>query len=472
MTGRLLVLDVVGLTPRLLAQMPNLGTVADRGFQAELGAVLPAVTCTAQATFLTGTLPREHGIVGNGWYFRDLGEPLFWRQHNALVAGDKLWDVARRSRPGFSVANVCWWYAMGAQTETLVTPRPIYYADGRKAADCYTRPPALHDELLAELGPFPLFNYWGPAAGIASSAWIAKATQLLLHRYPADLTLAYLPHLDYDLQRYGPYSPAAEAAAHDLDDVLGPLLAAARSLDLTVVALSEYGMAEVSRPVDINRALRRAGLLEVYVQDGMEYLDPWVSPAFAVADHQVAHVYVREPAQVAQVAALIGELAGVAAVLDEAGKHAAGLDHPRAGELVILADSDSWFTYYYWLDDARAPDFARTVDIHRKPGYDPAELFRDPADRTVKIRALSALARKRLGLRYTMSVVPLDPAPVRGSHGRLPGDRMDGPVLVCSDPALRRDRIEATEVRDLLLALVGCPVAPRAGAHRAPATSG
>src|ERR687891_659739 len=88
-------------------------------------------------------------IVGNGWYFRELGDVLLWRQHNGLVAGDKLWDAARRAHPGYTVANICWWYAMGADTDITITPRPIYYADGRKEPDCYTRPPALHDELTA-----------------------------------------------------------------------------------------------------------------------------------------------------------------------------------------------------------------------------------------------------------------------------------------------------------------------------------
>jgi predicted AlkP superfamily pyrophosphatase or phosphodiesterase len=197
----------VGLTPRLLRHAPNLSRVADEGFAAPLDTVFPAVTCTVQSTFTTGLGPAEHGIVGNGWYFRDLGEVLFWRQHNGLVAGDKVWDAARRARPGFTTANVCWWYAMGAATDLAVTPRPIYRADGRKDPDCYTDPPELHDELTAQLGPFPLFTYWGPAAGIASSRWLAEAAVGVQRRHQPDLTLLYLPHLDYDLQRFGPHGP-------------------------------------------------------------------------------------------------------------------------------------------------------------------------------------------------------------------------------------------------------------------------
>lgn len=453
--GQLVVVDVVGLTPRLLTHMPNLQRVAADGFQAGLDTILPAVTCSVQSTLLTGTLPREHGIVGNGWYFRELGEVFLWRQHNALVGGEKLWDTVRRERPEWTVANVCWWYAMGAATDLVVTPRPIYHADGRKSPDCYTRPPALHDELTSALGEFPLFTYWGPTAGITSSQWIVGAARRILARPAPDCLLVYMPHLDYDLQRFGPDAPEAEQAARDVDATLGPLLADIRSLGATVVILSEYGITPVRRPIDVNRALRRAGLLEVYVQDGGELLDPWTSRAFAVADHQIAHVYVRDPADLSRVRAVLADLPGVDLVLDAEGKAAHGLDHPRSGELVAIAEPDSWFTYYYWLTDDRAPDFARTVEIHRKPGYDPAELFFDPADRMAKARAGLALARKKLGLRYSMQVVPLDPSCVRGSHGRLPDDPADGPVLLCSDPEFGRDRFAATEVKDLLLGLSG-----------------
>ncbi|WP_238547380.1 alkaline phosphatase family protein [Actinoplanes friuliensis] len=438
--------------------MPRLARLAGTGFRATLGTVLPAVTCSVQSTILTGALPAEHGIVGNGWYFRDLGEVLLWRQSNALVGGDKLWHAARRQQPGYTVANVCWWYAMGADVNWTVTPRPVYHADGRKDPDCYTDPPELHDELTAKLGTFPLFSYWGANAGLPSSAWIVKAAEQIMADHQPDLTLVYVPHLDYDLQRYGPSAPQAAAAAAELDVTLGPLLDAAAARDATVVVLSEYGITDVSQPVDINRLLRSEGLLNVYTQAGMEYLDPWTSRAFAVADHQIAHVYVRDPADLEAVTKLCEGLPGVAEVLDATAQHEYGLDHERSGDLVLVAEPYAWFTYYYWLDDAKAPDFARLVEIHRKPGYDPAELFFDPAGPgAAKGRAGVALLRKKLGMRYMMSVVGLDAGAraVRGSHGRLPSDERDAPVLICSDPAFARDRVEATDVKDLLLRLAG-----------------
>ncbi|MEE6283277.1 alkaline phosphatase family protein [Georgenia sunbinii] len=454
--SKLLVLDVVGLTPRLLEHMPRLRRVATAGYEATLETVLPAVTCAAQSTFLTGLTPTDHGIVGNGWLFRDTAEVLLWRQNNGLVEGEKIWETIRRSKPDYTVANICWWYAMGAKVDTTVTPRPAYYADGRKEPDCWTWPPTLRDELVAELGPFPLFTFWGPNASIASSKWIIGATRRLMPLH--DLTLSYVPHLDYDLQRFGPSGPEAIRAAREVDDALAPLLDDAEALGATVVVLSEYGITDVSRAVDVNRALRRAGLLHVHHNETGELLDTWTSPAFAVADHQVAHVYVREEEDIPKVRDLLAALPGVAQVLDAEGKREAGLDHPRSGELVLVAEPDSWFTYYYWLDDKNAPDFAKLVEIHKKPGYDPVELFMDPEDKWVKLRAGKALLRKKLGMRYMMDVVPLDPSPLRGSHGRLPDTPADGPVLLCSDPATARDRVAATEVRDLLLELAGVPV--------------
>jgi predicted AlkP superfamily pyrophosphatase or phosphodiesterase len=452
----LVVVDVVGLTPKLLRHMPNLSSLATSGWQAPLGTVLPAVTCSVQSTFLTGKMPNEHGIVGNGWYFRELGEVFLWRQHNRLVRGEKLWETARAANPDFQAANVCWWYAMGATTDITVTPRPIYHADGRKSPDAYVRPPALHDELVGALGEFPLFQYWGPTASLASSEWIIGASRKILREHHPDLLLAYVPHLDYDLQRFGPDAPESIRAAREVDEALKPLLDDARNADATVVALSEYGITSVRRPVDVNRLFRREGLLEVYTQDGMEYLDPWVSRAFAVADHQVAHVYVNDPADLPRVSTMLRELSGVDEVLDREAQARYGLDHDRAGDLVVVADPDAWFTYYYWLDDDRAPDFARGVEIHRKPGYDPAELFFNPADKLAKAKAGLNLVRKKVGLRYSMQVVPLDPSYVRGSHGRLPASSDDGPVLLCSSSVGEPSgALAATDVHGLLLELQG-----------------
>ncbi|MCX4399740.1 MULTISPECIES: nucleotide pyrophosphatase/phosphodiesterase family protein [unclassified Streptomyces] len=456
MTGRqVAVLCTVGLTPRLLGEMPHVAAIGQEGFTARLDTVFPAVTATVQATLTTGLLPRDHGAVANGWYHRDHGEVMMWRQHNALVGGEKVWQAARKQDPDHTTAYLCWWWAMGADVDTVLTPRPVYHYDGRKSPDCYTKPAGLRDELTARQGEFPLFNYWGPTASIASTRWIAGAARHVVDTRRPDLSFIYVPHLDYDLQRYGPDSPQAVRAAREADAALAPLLDDLRDRGTTVVALSEYGISPVSRPVDINRALRREGLLSVYSQRGMEYLDPCTSRAFAVADHQAAHVYVADPADIPRVRDVLKHTEGVDEIWDRTEQATYGIDHPNAGELVAVAEPDAWFTYYYWLDDTRAPDFARGVEIHRKPGYDPAELFFDPADKAVKAKAALTLLRKKAGMRAPLTVVPLDPTHVKGSHGRLPQDHRDGPLLLCSDPGQERDRYHATEVKDLLLRLNG-----------------
>jgi predicted AlkP superfamily pyrophosphatase or phosphodiesterase len=454
----LLVLNVVGLTPGLLRHTPRLAALGRAGFTAPLGTVLPAVTCSAQATMLTGKLPREHGIVANGWYDRDLAEVMFWKQSNRLVGceHEKLWHAGkRRFGDGFTTAKMFWWFNMYAAVDAAVTPRPVYPADGRKLPSIYTQPAELKPELQGPLGKFPLFEFWGPKAGIRSSEWIAAATERVMTMKRPTVTLCYLPHLDYDLQRFGPGSPEAVRACEEIDRVAGALAEQAANTGHTVVVLSEYGITPVRDGVHLNRALRRAGLLAIQEVDlGWELLDAGASEAFAVADHQVAHVYVKNPARFDEVRAVLMATEGVADVLGRDQLAEAGLDHPRAGDLVAVAAPDRWFTYYYWLDDAKMPDFARTVDIHRKPGYDPVELFLDPTIVLPKLKIAMALAKKSLGFRTLMKFIGTDASIVRGSHGRLPARPDDGPVFLCTDGTLSRDALAMHDIRDVLLDLV------------------
>ena len=450
--NRVVVLSVVGMTPALLEHAPHLRALAHGGGMRSLTTVAPAVTTTVQSTFLTGLPPSGHGIVANGWYFRDLAEVWFWRQSNRLVEGQKLWEAARARDPAFTCAKLFWWYNMYASVDVSVTPRPMYPADGRKIPDIYTDPPELRHELQRALGRFPLFRFWGPAADIASTEWIGRSALAVLERYGPWLTLIYLPHLDYSLQRLGPKHPSIAQEVARVDAVCGELIEAARRAGAQVVALSEYGITEVSNPVHINRALRRAGWLKVREELGRELLDAGASDAFAVADHQIAHIYVRRPELVPEVAAVVRGLPGVERVLDEAGKRMAGLQHARSGELVAMARCDSWFTYYYFLDEDRAPDFARTVDIHRKPGYDPLELLIDPELIAPQLRIGMRLAQKALGMRYLMDVIPLDGTLIKGSHGRPTDSPEDGPLFITSVPELLGEGVvAATDVKRLLL---------------------
>jgi predicted AlkP superfamily pyrophosphatase or phosphodiesterase len=448
-----LVILMAGLSSRHIGpDTPHIGALVRSGALRTLSTVTPAVTCTVQATFMTGALPRDHGIVANGWLFRDLMEVWLWRQANRLVAGEKIWEAGRRRDPTFTTANLFWWYNMAATHDIGVTPRPIYRSDGRKLPDCYTKPLELRDELTERLGAFPLFSFWGPATSIAASRWIANAVLHVRHTRSPTLTLIYLPHLDYDLQRFGPDDPRIATSLHEIDAVAGELIADAARDGARVNILSEYGVTPVSTPVHINRALRQAGLLRVRREGEGELLDPSQSDAFAVSDHQVAHVYVAKPELIKEVRHIVAALPGVEWVLDRCEQSAVALDHPRSGELVVLARPHAWFTYYYWLDDRCAPDFAHLVEIHRKPGYDPVELFVDPAIRFPGLSIGWRLAKRALGLATVMDVIPLDATLVRGSHGRVTDDAADGPVFVSSESQLTPDGpIEAIAVKDIVL---------------------
>ena len=448
-----LVLNLVGLTPRHLGEhTPHLRALAERGTVRPLQTVTPAVTCTAQTTFLTGLPPGDHGIVANGWYFRDLSEIWFWRQSNRLVSGERVWDAARKRDESFTCANLFWWYNMYSGADIGVTPRPMYPADGRKIPDCYAEPPELRDELTRRFGRFPLFNFWGPATDICSSRWIVDCALHVLDAHAPTLTLVYIPHLDYNLQRLGPDDPALAKDLQEVDATCAPLIERAERDGRRVIVVSEYGITPVDTPVHINRALRREGYIRVREELGRELLDPGASRAFAVADHQIAHVYLRDTADRPAVKAMLEQLDGVERVLDDEGKRAYGLDHPRAGDLVAIARADAWFTYYFWLDDARAPDFARTVEIHRKPGFDPVELFFDPKLPSAKASVVWRLAKKKLGFRTLMDVIPLDATLVKGSHGRVTDDPEAGPLFISSEPDLvPADGVPATAVKGLIL---------------------
>ena len=458
MSKPLVVINVVGLTHGMLGEdTPHILSLANEGFARPMGTVLPAVTCSAQSTLLTGSLPREHGIVANGWYFRDLAEVLFWRQSNRLVHGERIYDAARKREPSYTVSKMFWWYNMYADVDYSVTPRPGYPADGRKVFDSYSQPAELKDELQSQLGTFPLLKFWGPGADISSSSWIVDASIRVLEDKQPSLSLVYLPHLDYNLQRLGVSDPNIRADIRAIDAEAGRLIKAARSAGAEVVVLSEYAITDVNKPVHINRVLREAGYASIRVEPlGWETLDCGGSRAFAVADHQIAHVYVQNPADIAAVSKLLSATDGVERVLDRSAQAEFGIDHERSGELVAIAAPGAWFTYYFWQDNALAPDFARTVDIHRKPGYDPVELFVDPTLTLPKLRIAQRVLKKKLGMRYYMDVIGLDATIVKGSHGRLPtaGQEADeAPVFISSSRSIERDSIAMTDVKSMLLDL-------------------
>ncbi len=445
---RTAVLNVVGLTTRLIGDhTPRIRTFLERNHKVCVEPVLPAVTSTAQSTYLTGLLPSDHGIVANGWYDREYDEHRFWKQSNRLVRGEKLWEALRREDPTFTCAKLFWWFNMYSSADFAITPRPLYPADGRKVFDIHTQPMGMRERIKKDLGEFPFPSFWGPMADIKSSTWIAASAQWVEQKHWPSLSLVYLPHLDYNMQRAGTDLGAIHQDLRDVDELVGDLIKFYESRQVKVVLLSEYGITDVDRPVHLNRMFRDKGWLSIKDELGLETLDLGGSRAFAIADHQVAHVYVQDPSLINQVRDVLLQTEGVEHVLTRQEMDRFGLKHERSGDLLAISDARSWFTYYYWINDSKAPDYARCVDIHRKCGYDPVELFIDPALRFPKLKVAMRLLKKALGLRMLMDVIPLDAMLVRGSHGRIPADTLDWPVLIGEFPQLTKVRtVRATDV--------------------------
>ena len=447
----LLIINIAGLAVGAIGSAtPHLARLCQAGGRVPLQPPIPALTSVSQATLLTGSTPAEHGIVANGWYFRELSLVLNWQRSARLVTGSTLFDAFGTSDPPLRSANLFWRNATHSSADLNVTERPAYWADGRKSPDIYTEPAEVRDELVARLGPFPLFRFWGPAADITASRWIADATLHVLEQNRYGLVLTYLPHLDYDHQRFGPASPEGQRALSAVDLQAGRLIDGAQAAGMRVAVLSDYAFEPVSRPIFLNRALRSAGLLAVQRAANGELLEPGASTAFAVCDQQVAHVYVNQLGSLGAVAKLLRGIDGVERVLDRDALRAAGLDHPRSGELLAIAAPDCWFAYPYWLDERCAPDFAGCVAIHDKPGFDPAELLWSPGWRG-KLKVGWRLLQKRLGWRAPFDLINRDPSQVRGSHGRVPTGDSDRPVLITSWPIDTPAVIAMQDVKPLLL---------------------
>lgn len=465
---RIAVINVVGLARGLMTEsrMPTLTKWATSKSVTTISPAFPAVTCTAQANYVTGKLPRDHGIVANGWYNRELAEVQFWKQSNHLIQAPKVWDALRAELPGFTCAKLFWWYNMYSTADYSITPRPMYPADGRKVFDIYTWPFSIRAEIKKDLGEFPFPAFWGPAAGVdkqfkadAVSKWIAESAKWIERKHRPTLSLIYLPHLDYNLQRLGPGAPEISNDLRRIEAITMDLIAFLEEQGVEPIILSEYGITPVNQPIHLNRIFREKGWLTVKEELGLELLDAGASKAFAVADHQVAHVYINDISVEGAVRRAIEELPGIERVLDERGKVEFGINHQRSGDLIAISKSNAWFTYYYWLEDAKAPDFARTVDIHRKPGYDPVELFIDPAINFPMLKVASKLLRKKLGFRVLMDLVPLDATLVKGSHGRPSQDPAEQPVLIGPRQwGLSSLPIASTDVYDIIRGAFGASV--------------
>lgn len=417
-TEHLIFLSVPGLRPGDIDPVtaPTLHAWANAGVVAELTPTFPCVTSPVQATMLTGTPPGEHGVIANGFYHRDRGEVEFWVAHNDAIAGEQTWDALKRNRSGFTSAA---WHTQnikGAGVDYIVTPSPIHEEDGSTKLWCYSKPEGTYQAVLDDMGHFPLQHYWGPAANIQSTRWILDAAVWLIDRHAPNFHWIYIPHLDYASQKFGPNSDQAKAALTELDALLGEFaskVAASRvGHDAVFLVAGEYALTDVTGVIYPNRILREAGFLTIRDEDGAEHIDLAASPAFAMVDHQLAHLFVKDGSLKVRdrIAELFRDMPGIAGAYAGENRAAIGMDHERSGDVVLVTDDAHWLAYYWWLDDAAAPPFARTVDIHAKPGYDPVEMFFDPATKGIS----------------------LDASLVKGSHGVPATEPRHRTALVCS----------------------------------------
>ncbi|MFH1499641.1 MAG: nucleotide pyrophosphatase/phosphodiesterase family protein [Verrucomicrobiota bacterium] len=397
---KLLLIQVAALGHDFLQNHLSGGTWQGLTFH-PLEPIFPAVTCAAQASFRTAAPPSKHGMVSNGVFLRDLRKAAFWEQSAALVSGERIWESFRHS--GKSVALLFWQQSLGEKVDYLVSPAPIHKHHGGMIQDCYSRPAELYARLRKTSGgKFKLQHYWGPFTSLKGTQWIALATRTLLEApdLAPDLCLTYLPHLDYSLQKYGPDHPRSKKALTELLAELESLLTAAGNCGYQVLIFGDYAIGPVSQAAFPNKILREAGFLTVRTVGGHWYPDLYRSRAFAMVDHEMAHVYIPEPADLEPVREALKDQPGIGQVLNRSEQENFAVAHPRSGELLLIASPGCWLAYPWWDGKRQAPDYARHVDIHQKPGYDPCELF------------------------FGWSGVSQDASRIRGSHGRPGPDRL------------------------------------------------
>ncbi len=436
MEKHLVFLSIPVLRDRDLARMPNLTSLMRGGDKQPLTPSFPCVTWPVQTNMLTGKRPAEHGVVANGFYWRESREVEMWTAWNDKIQAPQIWDHLHQQDPQLTSAV---WFPMlskGCGADYVCMPAPIHKPDGSEELWCYSKPTEFYGELLERQGHFPLKHFWGPLAGAPSSEWIVESAVIAATRFRPNFFYIYLPLLDYAAQKEGPDSEAAAEAPAALDALIGKLRDGVHEAwgeaNVCWLAASEYVITPVDHVTYPNRLLRAAGLLKVRAEDDGEHLDLEASRAWALVDHQFSHVFVRDGDRdvLQAVEQLFRQEAGIEEILRGETRAQYALDHPRSGDLILISTPNSWQAYYWWLDDALAPAFARTVDIHRKPGYDPAEMHVDMATRSIS----------------------LDATRVRGSHGApVRSDAQRGVILASRQGVLPEKPLADVEVAELVL---------------------
>ena len=402
MGKHIIVIDIVGLESKHISEetTPNIYRISQTGETRELETVFPAVTCTVQSSLLSGSYPEVHGIISNGFYDRQHYSVSFWEQSSNLVQADRVWDIIKMHQNGSKTAVLFWQNTMYSNADYVITPRPLHMED-KMIMWCYSKPTGFYEKLSDKIGKFDLTWYWGPLVSKRSSEWIEMATEYVLENEKPNFIFTYIPHLDYSFQRNGTTYKDLKDDLRFVDELVGKLVNKVTSLgilqDTQFIIFSEYGFTDVNSDIPLNSIFRKNDLVAVREIEGLEYLDLEYSNAFAMVDHQVAHIYVKENFT-NQVTKILEGIKGIDMILDNNLKQQFRINHQRSGDLIAISNQDKWFSYYWWFDQLKAPTFSRRVDIHRKPGYDPVELFFDPSTKSISLNGKL----------------------VKGSHGRLP----------------------------------------------------
>lgn len=390
----------------------------------------PAVTCSVQATLTSGHFPSGHGIIANGFFDRDTYRASFWEQYASLVQKPRIWDIIKQSNPDLKVAVLFWQNSLYTNADIVITPKPIHL-ENQMIMWCYSRPVGFYEEIVQKHGEFDLKSYWGPFSSIKSSEWIVKAACYTIETKKPDLIFVYLPHLDYAAQKNGPQSDEFKKSILELDGVIGSLLSFLEENNLKeyeIMIVSEYGFNKVNKSISPNLILRQNGLLSVRKIKEKEYIDYENSKAFAMVDHQVTHLYVKAGYE-NLVKTRLNNQDGISIILDKMLQEKFKINHPRSGELILCSQNNSWFNYHWWDEEKHAPDFTFNVDIHRKPGYDPLELFLD----------------------YQTKTISHNTKFVMGSHGLLSDDADHLPTLITSIPFSQQGPVNATQIAPTIL---------------------
>ena len=425
---KLIVLDIVGLSKKQFEKLKpkNISKILENGSYGSFEPSFPAVTCSVQASIFSGTYPSEHGIISNGYYDDLFKKISFWEQPTNLVKKPRIWDLLKKNEPNFFTALLFLQNSLYANSNVVLTPKPLHL-ENKMVMWCYSKPENFYEKITESLGTFDLKSYWGPFSSLKSSDWIINSAKITIQKHSPDLLVTYLPHLDYTSQKFGPNSDEFKKSVDELDALIGDfLLFLNQEFPNTyeIMILSEYNFNEVNNSVSPNLLLRQHGLLSTRRIEEKDYIDYEFSKAFALVDHQIAHLYIK-PGYLDQVKSIFNN-ESVGSILDNNLQKEFKINHPRSGDLILCSNTDSWFNYYWWDDIKHAPDFTFNVDIHRKPGYDPLELFIDFQSKTISH----------------------DTSLIKGSHGLISKDPMNSPLIGTSFESNIHDKIPVVEIKN------------------------